>query len=67
MAAVRSEFNVKLVVDPDVRASSIVRGRVESCYGQHAFSGWLELLGQLEGLVDRAREDAERALEGERR
>ena len=65
MAAVRSEFNVKLVVDPDVRTSSIVRGRVESCYGQHAFSGWLELLGQLEGLVD-PREDAERALEGKR-
>jgi len=67
MATVRSEFNVTLVVDAASCTPSAMRGRVESCYGQQTFSGWLELLGQLEGLVDRAREDAARALEGQDR
>ena len=32
-----------------------VSGRLESRYGRQDFSGWLELLGTLETLVDRAR------------
>lgn len=33
---------------------SAVRGEVRSPYGRRPFWGWLELLGQLEALLDRA-------------
>ncbi len=58
MGFVRSEFSVTLVVDAAARRTGAMRGRVESCYGHSAFSGWLDLLGQLEALVDRAHDDA---------
>jgi hypothetical protein len=32
-----------------------VSGRIESPFGDHSFVGWLELLGHLEDIVDRAR------------
>ena len=61
----RYAINVILSVDAGARDTSAVRGRVESRYGRQSFSGWLDLRGQLEGLVDRAREDAgQRARDG---
>lgn len=61
----RYEVNVILRVDDSVRGAPAVRGEVESRYGRQAFAGWLELLGHLEALVDRAR--AEPAREAVRR
>jgi hypothetical protein len=58
---VRYEVSVVLRVDDSPRGSSLVQGEVESRYGRQSFSGWLELLGHLEALVDRARTDPERA------
>ncbi len=52
----RYEVNVILRVDDSVRGAPAVRGEVESRYGRQSFAGWLELLGHLEALVDRARE-----------
>lgn len=52
-------MNVVLRMDDGTRPGT-VHGEVESRYGREAFSGWLELLGQLEALVDRARGDPAR-------
>ena len=35
-------------------AGSPVRGELQSPYGRDSFWGWLELLGRLEALIDRA-------------
>jgi len=58
---VRYEVSVILRVDDNPRGSTLVQGEVESRYGRQSFSGWLELLGQLEELVDRARNDPARS------
>jgi hypothetical protein len=58
---VRYEVSVILRVDDSQRGSSLVQGEVESRYGRQSFSGWLELLGHLEALVDRARTDPARS------
>ena len=58
----RYEVNVILRVDPKSRASETVRGEVESRYGRQSFSGWLELMGHLEAIVDRARAEPAPAL-----
>jgi hypothetical protein len=58
---VRYEVSVILRVDDNPRGTSLVQGEVESRYGRQSFSGWLELLGQLEALVDRARTDPARS------
>jgi hypothetical protein len=57
---VRYEVSVTLRVDAAARHPETVRGEVESRYGRQTFSGWLELLSQLEALVDRARSDPSR-------
>jgi hypothetical protein len=48
---------VAVVVRVETRPSSsaTVSGRIESPFGAHAFVGWLELMGHLEDVVDRAR------------
>ena len=43
-------FEVELGAEP----GSAVRGEVRSAYGRRSFWGWLELMGELEALVDRA-------------
>jgi hypothetical protein len=58
---VRYEVSVILRVDDSPPGSTLVQGEVESRYGRLPFSGWLELLGHLEGLVDRARTDPARS------
>jgi hypothetical protein len=58
---VRYEVSVILRVDDNPRGSTLVQGEVESRYGRQSFSGWLELLGHLEALVDRARTDPARS------
>lgn len=58
---VRYELSVILRVDDNARSSAAVQGDVESRYGRQSFTGWLELLGHLEALVDRARADPARA------
>lgn len=50
----RYEVGVTLQVDT-ARENEAVTGRVQSRYGTQTFSGWLELLGQLEALIDHAR------------
>ena len=57
----RYEVNVILRVDDSARGAPAVRGEVESRYGRQSFAGWLELLGHLEALVDRARAEPARA------
>ena len=57
-ARVRCEVTVVLSVDTDESAPASIGGRLESRYGQQTFSGWLELFGELEELVDRARDEA---------
>ena len=37
-------------------AAPVVCGRIESPDGQGSFHGWLDLLGQLEAVIDHARE-----------
>jgi hypothetical protein len=58
---VRYEVSVILRVDDNPPGSTLVQGEVESRYGRQSFSGWLELLGHLEALVDRARADPARS------
>jgi hypothetical protein len=38
-----------------------VSGHVESRYGTRPFTGWLDLLGQLESLLDRCRQEPEQS------
>ena len=57
----RYEVSVILRVDDNPQGSTLVQGEVESRYGRESFSGWLELLGHLEALVDRARTDPARS------
>jgi hypothetical protein len=55
-------YEVRVTIKVDVCSPpGGVSGRLESRYGRQSFSGWLELLGTLETLVDRARDDAGRA------
>ncbi len=54
-------MSVILRIDDSPRGSTLVQGEVESRYGRQTFSGWLELLGHLEALVDRARTDPARS------
>lgn len=54
---VRYEVSVILRVDENPRSPASVKGDLKSRYGRQSFSGWLELLGHLEALVDRARAD----------
>jgi hypothetical protein len=49
------EVAVVVRVETDPSSSSTVSGRIESPFGAHSFVGWLELMGHLEDLVDRAR------------
>lgn len=60
----RHEVSVTLRIDAGTRHPERVRGELESRYGRESFSGWLELLGHLEAVVDRARNDPSRAIEG---
>jgi hypothetical protein len=48
------ELAVVVRVDTAADASATVSGRLESPYGGHRFVGWLDLLGQLEAVIDRA-------------
>lgn len=57
MAAMSHEVSVVLHVDTDAPSMSTVSGRIESPFGDQLFVGWLDLLGQLEDVVDRARVD----------
>ena len=61
MRAVVRELHVVLrfAVEAGGTAGSPVRGELQSLYGRDPFWGWLELLGQLEALVDRASIDQE--------
>lgn len=59
---VRHEVTVTLRIDAGARHPEPVRGDLESRYGRESFSGWLELLGHLEALVDRARSDRSAAI-----
>jgi hypothetical protein len=48
---------VHLAADP--LSETGVTGQVESRYGTRPFTGWLDLLGQLESLLDRCRHEPE--------
>ncbi len=63
----RYEVNVILRVDDNSREPATVEGEIESRYGRQSFSGWLELLGRLEAIADRARAEPGRStVRGER-
>ena len=57
----RYEVSVILRVEDTPPGSTLVQGELESRYGRQSFSGWLELLGHLEALVDRAQTDPARS------
>ena len=57
MAAMSREVSVVVHVDTDALTDSTVSGRIESPFGDRRFVGWLDLLGQLEDVFDRARVD----------
>jgi hypothetical protein len=54
------EIDIVVSVDTGPCDAATVRGSVESRYGRRPFAGWLDLLGQLEQLVERARHDETR-------
>jgi hypothetical protein len=59
MRTVAQELDVvvRFTVGRAAGVGMAVRGEVRSRYGSQSFWGWLELLGQLEALVDRAAGD----------
>jgi hypothetical protein len=59
---VRYEVNIKLRVDDHPDGDTTVSGEVRSRYGRQTFSGWLELLGHMETVVERARNDPDKKL-----
>lgn len=56
MAADGREVTVVLHMDAGTVPAPVVCGRIETPEGEASFHGWLDLLGQLEAVVDRARE-----------
>ena len=60
-APVPHELSVVLrfEVEPGADPGSAVRGEVRSPYGRRPFWGWLELMGELEALIDRAAGEAD--------
>jgi hypothetical protein len=50
---------VAVVVRVDTDRPSAPTGQVESPFGDHRFVGWLELMGYLEDVIDRARAAAD--------
>jgi hypothetical protein len=54
------ELAVVVRVDVSDGDATAVSGRLESVYGNQPFSGWLDLFGRLEELVDRVRSEQDR-------
>ena len=54
------EVTVVLHVDTDAVLAQGVSGRMETSEGVTPFHGWLDLLGKLEAVVDRAKERVRR-------
>jgi hypothetical protein len=50
------EVAVVVRVETHAPSSSTVSGQIESPFGAHRFVGWLELMGHLEDVIDRARQ-----------
>jgi hypothetical protein len=49
--------SVVVHLDADPATETRISGQVESRYGTQEFTGWLDLLGQLEALVERCRQE----------
>jgi hypothetical protein len=47
-----SEVRVVVHLVPPATADAAVRGEIESPDGKRRFTGWLDLMGQLEALVE---------------
>jgi hypothetical protein len=54
---VRGEVTIILSIVTTTRAEAPIKGHLESRYGGHDFTGWLDLMGRLEAIADEARHD----------